>query len=126
MKTYLRSACLTAALVAAGCASAPEPSDTQIIRAETTIENAENTAAPEFAPAELEDAREKLTAAKLSAQEGEDERALRLAKEAELDATVAVAMAEEAEAENALREVQAGIETLRQELTEAARQGGTQ
>lgn len=110
-----------------GCASAPEPADTQIVRAETNIENAANSGAQEYASSTLEDARDKLVAAKLAAEEGENEQALRLAEQAELDARLAMARAEQSEAEDSLKEVREGIETLRSELTRSElTPGGTQ
>lgn len=114
------------AMLGAGCASSPEPSDAQIVKAETSIEHAASSDAPEYAAASLDNARKKLTAAKIAAENGEEKESLRLAKEAEIDAEVAVALAEQAEAEESLREVREGIDTLREELGAEPVQGGTQ
>jgi hypothetical protein len=113
-------------MLGAGCASSPEPSDAQIVKAETSIEHAASSDAPEYAAASLDNARKKLTAAKIAAENGEEKESLRLAKEAEIDAEVAVALAEQAEAEESLREVREGIDTLREELGAEPVQGGTQ
>jgi hypothetical protein len=113
-------------LLAAGCASGPDIADTGIARAEATIDNAAGTGAAEFATTELENAREKLVQAKLAAEQGNEELAARLAEEAEVDAQVAMARAEHAEAEEAVREVQQGTEALRRELQMNNTPGGAQ
>jgi Domain of unknown function (DUF4398) len=119
--------CTAVAAISAGCASTPEPADTQIVKAETSIDLAADGGANEYASDSIDNARNKLTAAKLAAENGEDEEALRLATEAELDAEVAVALTGQAESEAALREVQEGIDTLRRELKQDTyRPGGTQ
>jgi hypothetical protein len=120
-------ATLSAPFILAGCASAPDPMVPQVARVETTIENAEQSGARQYATKDLDMARTKLAQAELAAREGEDDVALRLAKEAELDAQVAAARAEQAEAQASLTEIQQGIETLRQEITQPGQlEGGTQ
>lgn len=109
---------LSAPFLLAGCASAPDPLVPQIARAETNIENAEQTGAEQFASADLDMARTKLKQAEQAAENGNDATALRLANQAELDARVAAARAEEAEAQAALAEIKQGIETLRQEVNQ--------
>ena len=113
-------------LLAAGCASGPDIADTGIARAEATVENAAGTGAAEFASTELDSAREKLVQAKLAEEQGDEELAARLAEEAEIDAQVAMARAEHAEAEEAVREVREGTETLRRELQMNDNPGGSQ
>ena len=126
MKPMTMTTIALASLLAAGCASGPDIVDTGIARAEATIENASGTGAAEFASTELESAREKLVQAKLAEEQGDEERAARLAEEAEVDAQVAMARAELAEAEEAVREVREGTETLRRELQMNNVPGGTQ
>ncbi len=127
MKQTSVTGIFVASALLAGCASTPDVADTGIVRAETTIETAAESGAQEHASGELDDAREKLVAAKLAAEQGDEEEAARLAKEAELKAQVAMAQAEHAEADESLREVQQGIETLRQELQmNNTNPGGTQ
>jgi chromosome segregation ATPase len=104
--------------VAAGCASGPKPYETQITRAETTIDQAQSSTATRLAPDPINTAQDKLAAAKIAADEGNETAALQLAEEAELDANIAMARANKAEAESALREVQDGIDTLREELSQ--------
>jgi Domain of unknown function (DUF4398) len=118
---------VAATCLAAGCASTPDRADMEIVRAETNIEHAEAGNAAELAPSTLKTARDKLAAARLAAEQGDEDTAAQLAAEAALDADLAVAQAEQSEAESALREVQNGIQTLRDELTrDGYRPGGTQ
>lgn len=127
MNTRTLVALASASAIMAACASAPEPADNQIVRAETSIENAVDGGAQEYASELIEDARDKLGSAKLAAEKGEDEAALRLAEQAELDARVALARAEQSEAEGSLREIRQGIDTLRNELERSQLPpGGTQ
>lgn len=127
MNLRMMAVLASASALVAGCASAPQPADTQIVRAETSIENAADGGAREYASDLLEDARDKLVSAKLAAEKGDDDVALRLAEEAELDARVALARAGQTEAEESLREVRDGIETLRNELERSELPpGGTQ
>ena len=116
MKPKLLTMVTFVAAVSAGCAAAPEPADEMIVRAETTIENASQGGAAEYASTALDGAHKKLSAAKVAAESGEHDQAMRLAQEAEIDAEVAMALADQAEAEGALREVREGLDTLRQEL----------
>jgi hypothetical protein len=61
-------------------------------------------------------ARTKLDAAEDAAEEGEGARAARLAKEAELDATLASAIAQNQEMQAAVTEIERSIETLEEEI----------
>lgn len=126
MKHFAMTSIALTSLFAAGCASGPDIADTGIARAETTIDTAAGTGASEFASTELEGAREKLVQAKLAAEQGDEERAARLAQEAEIDAQVAMARAEHAEAEEAVKEVRAATDALRRELQMNNNQGGAQ
>jgi hypothetical protein len=126
MRHLAMTAIAVSSFVAAGCASGPDIADTGIARAEATIDNAAGTGAAEFASTELENARQKLVQAKLAAEQGDEELAARLAQEAEIDAQVAMARAEHAEAEEAVREVQQGTEALRRELQMNNTPGGAQ
>jgi hypothetical protein len=112
-----------AVLGIAGCASndVAEQLDNQrsLVRAETRIQEAEQSGAYEHGGAELELARDKLAEAQKAAEEGDAARADRLAMEAELDAELAQAIASNAQSQTALEEINATISTLRQELQRA-------
>lgn len=112
-----RSAAIAAfALLAGGCASSPDRPIERLARAEQGIEAAEQSGAREYGATALDRAQTKLVRARLAADQGEHEKAERLAHEAELDAELAAAQASRSKAEEALREVQASITTLREEI----------
>ena len=107
----------------AGCASnEPAPAGDRFALAESTIQRAEEAGAYEHGGAELTSAREKLTQARRATEEGEAELAARLADEAQLDAELALAMLQNAEAQAAVQELRDGIETLRDEIERDAEQ----
>ena len=114
----IRTIAATVALffVAAGCASSTAPTAPQIARAEASIELAEQTGARKYATQSLDTARAKLKSAEMAAADGKDEQAMRLAEEAEVEAQLAAARSESAEAEASLRELETGIDTLRREV----------
>lgn len=99
----------------AGCAGQPERPVAQLTRAATLIEQAERTGAARFAAADIEQARGKLGRAEAAAEEGNQEAALRLAKEAAVDAELAQARASAAEAKQAEEELRRSLQTLREE-----------
>jgi len=107
----------------AGCASnEPSPAGDRFALAESTIQRAEEAGAYEHGGAELTSAREKLSQAREAAEEGEVEMAGRLADEAQLDAELAMAMLQNAEAQAAVQELRDSIETLREEIERDAQQ----
>ncbi len=115
MKRKQLAALLTATLLAAGCAGAPERPTADMTRASTLIEQAEKQNSREFAAAELEQARAKLGAAQRAADDGREAEANRLAMQAALDAEYAAAKAASNEAVKAAEELDRSIQTLRQE-----------
>jgi hypothetical protein len=111
----------TAALLLSisGCASSPERPTQELIRAEKSIEIAEQSGAREYGRDALGRARDKQKNAEIAAERGDEEIALRLAREAEIDAELAVAQSNRGKAESSLAEIQNSIETLRQEIARA-------
>lgn len=98
----------------AGCSTTPPPV-AELAAAKASIARAEQPAA-RHAPDALLGAQRKLAAAQ-TAFRGEDfDRARRLAEEAEIDARLALAIAESSQARQSLEQVKQGIETLKQEL----------
>jgi hypothetical protein len=88
----------------------------EISAARASITDAERAGANEYGGAQLARARDKLRAAEEAAEDGELERARRLAVEADLDADLAVAIARNRETQALAVEVREGLETLEQEL----------
>jgi hypothetical protein len=104
-----------------GCASARPVPD--LVGSRTLISQAEQSDAPQFASADLESARSKVRQADEDARQGKTVLATRLAHEAAVDAEVAMARTRALKAEQALRDVNAGTQTLR---NESLRQGEIQ
>jgi hypothetical protein len=116
-------AALAAAALAAGCASKPPRPTEEMTRAQTLVDQAEQSGAQQFAASELSSAREKLQRADDAADKGNTEAARRLAVEASLDARLAVAKTSSGKAQASAGEVNQSVETLRREATR--NNGGT-
>jgi hypothetical protein len=102
-------------LVLAACASNPPVADEKIAVAKASLQRAEGSGAPEFAPVQLATARDKLTRAE-KANAGHDLiPATNLAEQANVDAELAEATAQEHRAHKAAMEYDKGIDTLQQE-----------
>jgi len=126
MQVVTRSLLPVAALVAmVGCSSGPRPVE-QLARASTLIEQAEKTGAARFAAADLEQARGKLSRAETAADDGDQETALRLAKEAAVDAELAQARSAAAEAKNSEEELKRSLQSLREEAERKPATGGAE
>jgi hypothetical protein len=105
--------------------SRDEPAITgEISTARASIADAERTGANEYGGAQLALARDKLRAAEEAAEDGEIERARRLAVEADLDADLAVAIARNRQTQALASETREGLQTLEQELQRGAARPG--
>lgn len=102
-----------AVLLVTGCASNPPVAE--VSRARTLIEQAERAGAQQYAPVELDDARNKLRLANAAMEDGKDDEARARATEAAAGAELAQAKASSTAAERAAAEVQQSTETLRRE-----------
>ncbi len=110
-----------AVLAASGCAGSSERADAgayrdSLVKAEASVDAAEKAGAYESGSADLNRAREKLAAARKASEAGDEEVAQRLAIEADLDADVASATAQNQELQDALSELQQSIRTLQDEV----------
>jgi hypothetical protein len=112
-RSTISVAALGALLAGVGCASAPPP-NADLAQAHTLVDQAEQSGAPQFASADLATARTKLQQADQDARK-EPERSMREAQEATVDARVALARTNAVKAEQALRDVNAGTQTLQNE-----------
>ena len=112
------------ALMLVACASAPLPPDAAIQAAELAITSAEQERVTDYAPQELRQAREKLGAARVAVQSEEMELALRLAHESRVSAELASARTASLKAKEINDGIQAGINTLEQEMRRNS--GGSQ
>lgn len=118
-KTWmLLKACLVTLIIAvlAGCAAKTPAPERQVTLATQSIDQAESSGAVEFAPVELESARDKLNQAKLAMDREENIKARRLADEAMVDANLAEAKARSAKSEKVVAELKESIRVLKQEM----------
>jgi hypothetical protein len=98
-----------------GCASGPPPQTTaDLARAHSLVAAAEQGGAQQYAAADLQAARDKAQQADQLASH-DDERADQLANEASVDAELASARAQNAQARHALGELHQSLRTLRSE-----------
>jgi hypothetical protein len=112
---WLGGAVIAAAVLAVvGCASTPIPNE-KIAVAKASLERAEQSGAPEFAPVELAAAKDKLNRAEKAASDREAQPATMLAEQADVDAKLAEATATQQKSHKAATEFDASMQTLRQE-----------
>jgi predicted lipid-binding transport protein (Tim44 family) len=103
--------CLSIGAVSLGCA-APRSSTRAVSQAELAVQDATVSEADAYAPADLRLAREKLDRAQAAYDDGEYDRARRLAEEALVDAQLAEARAENEQATTEARRLESDVEVL--------------
>jgi hypothetical protein len=106
--------CAAVVLGAAACASTPVPLE-KIAVAKASVQRAEQSGAPELAPVELATARDKLQRAEKAAADHDAEPAAMWADQANVDAQLAEATAQQQHAHKAAMEFDASMQALRQE-----------
>lgn len=109
------------ALSLAGCGGISDLTRERVARSETVVKQAQQTlGTSESGAIELQRARDALDQAQRAVQEQDNERAQRLAHQAELAAELAIAKAQSASARKAAEELQASIRVLREEANRPA------
>jgi len=103
------------AVLVAACATTPPPTE-QVAVSTAAVARAAGAGAGESAPAEIRTAREKLDRAKLAMAANNNDEALSLAEEAQVDAQLAESKARSVKARKAADEVNEGVRVLREEL----------
>ena len=106
---------LSGALGVSACATA-QPPVASLSRAELAVRQASESNASQYAPMELQSAREKLDEARLALDAREYERARRLAEQALADTRLAEARAEIESSRQTARDLRLTIEALRDEV----------
>jgi hypothetical protein len=96
----------------AGCASTP-PANDKIAVAQASLSRAEQNGAPEYAPVELSTARDKLARAQALQADHKYIPATQLAEQANIDARLAEATADEQKSEKAGAQFDASMQALR-------------
>lgn len=117
MQSRILSTAILTALLSGGCAGQPERPVAEMSRAKALIEQAEQQHAQQYAGAELERARQKLSQADAAVERGDTEEAARLSLQAAVDAELAAAKARSAEAKKSADELDQSVESLRQEAS---------
>ena len=106
-------------VVLAACASNPA-ADEKIAVAKASLQRAEGSGAPEFAPVELASARDKLARAEKANADRNLQPASALADQANADAQLAEATAQQQRSSKAAKEFDASMQALRQESTRSS------
>jgi PBP1b-binding outer membrane lipoprotein LpoB len=108
------------ALLLSGCASTPAAPSADMTRAKAAIEQAERAGAREFANDSLTGSVQKMDMAQQAASRNDKAEAARLVDESYADAHLAQVTAEAAKAQRAAKDVDKGVEALRQEASRPA------
>ena len=106
---------LLACALLAACASTPPPTE-QLAVSTAALASATGAGALELAPAELSMARDKLNRANVAVTAEQNERALLLAQQAQVDARLAEVKARSVKAQKAAAEVGEGNRVLNEEM----------
>lgn len=104
-----------AAIIMAGCASAPAPTE-QMAVSRVEVSNASSAGGNEYAPLQLKSAMEKMVGAERAMAEKNYALARQLAEQAQVDAQLAGATARSAKAQKAADALQEDSRVLRQEI----------
>jgi hypothetical protein len=109
------AACTAIVAALAACASSNPLADEKIAVAKASVQRAEGSGAPELAPVELSAARDKLARAEQANTARNLLPATQLAEQANVDAELAEATAQQQRSHKAAMEFDTSMETLRQE-----------
>jgi hypothetical protein len=108
------TACAAVAAGLAACVTTPIPNE-KIAVAKASMQRAEQAGAPELAPVEMAAAREKLARAEQAAAARDAQPANQLAEQADVDARLAEATAQQQRSHKAAMEFDASMQALRNE-----------
>lgn len=117
-----RALALCGLLVLSGCAS--EALNNQLAQSREAVDQARIVGAPEGAPKEYDSAVDKLNRASAAAKDRHKDDAMRLAQQAQVDANLARAMTDSAQARVAAAEMAKSNEALREALAAQTRTSG--
>ena len=112
-KSLLAALAATSMLVLAGCSG--NPPTTELAVATQALNAAETAGATEFAPVEMQSARQKMNDAEKADFEKDYKKAKDLAEQAEWDARVAERKAQAAKVQRAVDDAEHSVEELRNE-----------
>ena len=112
---------LAATAVAAGCSSMKTPATASVAVSTAAVDNAAGAGGAEFAPIEMNSARNKMALANKAMAAKDYKLANDLATQAQVDAKLAQSKADSAKAKTAADALQDDIRVLREELDRASK-----
>ena len=115
-KQVLAVLCTAAAVLSAGCSSMKMPATSSVAISNAAVANASGAGGTEFAPVEMNAAREKMARANKAMADKDYKLANDLAQQAQADAKLAQSMAGAGKAQMAADALQDDIRILREEL----------
>ena len=118
-KPGLMLVCSAAIVLSAGCSSLKTPATVDVAASKAAVDNARDAGGAEFAPAEMNAAREKMALANKAMADKDYKLALNLANQAQADAKLAQAKANSAKAQAVANTLQEDIRVMREELDRA-------
>lgn len=113
---WLKIMCVAAMVLSAGCTSMKTPATADVAVSKAAVENAAGAGGVEFAPVEMNSAREKMAQANKAMADKNYKLAIELAAQAQADAKLAQSKANSAKAQMAADALQDDIRVLREEL----------
>lgn len=113
---WLKVMCGAAVVLTAGCTSMKTPATADVAVSKAAVENAAGAGGVEFAPVEMNAAREKMAQANKAMADKNYKLAIDLAAQAQADAKLAQSKANSAKAQMAADALQDDIRVLREEL----------
>lgn len=117
--TRCAAAIAVTAVTLAACSSNPV-ADEKIAVAKASVQRAEASGAPEYAPVQLATARDELARAEKDNADHDLQPATNLAEKANIDAQLAEATAQQQRSRKAAMESDSGMQTLQQETTRSS------
>lgn len=115
-KKWLTVLCGAGLVITAGCSSLVTPATADVAVSKAAVDNAVGAGGGEFAPVEMQSAREKMARANKAMAAKDYKLAIELANQAQADAKLAQAKANSAKAKIASDALQDDIQVLREEL----------
>lgn len=120
-KHWFTVLCAAAVLMSAGCSSLKTPATASVAVSKAAVDNASVAGGAEFAPVEMNSAREKMALANKAMTAKNYKLAGDLAAQAQADAKLAQGKANSAKAQTAADALQDDIRVLREELDRASK-----
>ncbi|MGZ3236767.1 MAG: DUF4398 domain-containing protein [Burkholderiaceae bacterium] len=119
LKQLLMILCGSSAMLLAGCSSMKTPATADVAVTKAAVDNASTAGATEYAPAEMQSAREKLALANQAMTAKHYKEAGEWATQAQADAKLAQSKANSAKAQQNADALQSDIRAMREELDRA-------